>query len=385
MEFSKRSQTIMPSVTLAITSKAKKLKSEGQDVINFAGGEPDFDTPQHIKYAAIRAIEEGFTKYTPAGGAPFLIKAIIDKFKDDNALEYNEKQIVVSCGAKHSIFNAIEVLCEEGDEVIMPSPYWVSYPEMIKFAQAQPIVIKTLEKNNFRLKAETLEKYITDKTKLIILNSPSNPTGTIYTEKELREIAEVIVKYNILCISDEIYEKIIYDNNKHISIASFNKDIYNLTVTVNGMSKAYSMTGWRIGYLGAPEEIAFKINNLQSHSTSNPVSISQKAALQALTSDQSFVKEMVREFDRRRRIIVKGLNNVKGFSCRMPEGSFYCFCNTKDTGLNSMDLANKLLDELKIAVIPGIAFGQDNFIRCSFACSMEQIEEGLRRLRELFG
>ncbi len=385
MKFSKRAQAIKASLTLAITSKAKKLKASGESVINFAAGEPYFDTPEHIKEAAIEAIRQGFTKYTPAAGAPFLKKAIIEKFKKDNNLEYSDNQIVISCGAKHSLFNVIEVLCDEGDEVIIPAPYWVSYPEMVKFAGGQPVIIKTLEKNKFKFTTDTLEKYITAKTKVLILNSPSNPAGTVYTKDELRKIAKVAVKHNIYVISDEIYEKIIYNNNKHISIASFDKEIYKLTVTINGVSKAYSMTGWRIGYLGASEEVAAKVNNLQSHSTSNPSSISQKAAWAALTSDERSVREMVREFDIRRKKMVSGLNRINGFSCDMPQGSFYCFCNIKETGLNSMDMANKLLDEPKIAVIPGIAFGQENYIRVSYSCGYEEIDEGLRRLKELFG
>lgn len=385
MEFSKRAQSIKASLTLAITSKAKKLKAEGQDIINFAGGEPDFDTPQHIKAAAIEAINEGFTKYTPSAGAGFLIKAISEKFKKDNNLDYSEKQIVVSCGAKHSLFNVIQVLCDEGDEVIIPSPYWVSYPEMVNFAQGRPVVVKTEERDNFKLTKDALKKHITDKSKLLILNSPSNPTGCVYTKEELEAIAELVIKHKIYVISDEIYEKIIYDGNKHVSIASLGKDMYDLTITVNGVSKAYSMTGWRIGYLGASEEIAAYVKNLQSHSTSNPASISQKAAYAALTQEDKFILKMVSEFDKRRKRIVEGLNTIKGFSCDIPRGSFYCFCNIKDTGLTSMAMAEKLLDEVGVAVVPGVAFGDDLYIRISYACSLAQIEEGLRRLKELFG
>jgi aspartate aminotransferase len=385
MEFSKRAQALKASPTLAITSKAKKLKAEGEDVVNFAGGEPDFDTPQHIKEAAIEALKAGYTKYTPSAGASFLIEAIINKFREDNKLEYNENQIVVSCGAKHSLFNVIQVLCQEHDEVIIPAPYWVSYPEMVKFAESTPVIIKTVQVNDFKLKAETLEKYITNKTKAFILNSPSNPTGTVYQKEELEEIAKVLVNNRIYCISDEIYEKIIYDDAQHVSIASLGEEIYNLTVTINGVSKAYSMTGWRIGYLAASEEIASRVESLQSHSTSNPTSISQKAAQAALTKSQESVSEMVSEFNERRKRIVEGLNSIKGFSCLEPKGSFYCFCNIKDTGLGSMDLANKLLDEAKVAVVPGIAFGDDNYIRVSFACGQDEIKKGLMKIRKLFG
>lgn len=385
MSYSKRSQAIKASPTLAITSKAKKLKAEGKDIVNFAAGEPFFDTPDVIKEAAISAINEGYTKYTPSSGAPFLVEAICEKFKKDNNLDYSPQQIVVSCGAKHSLFNAIEILCDEGDEVIIPAPYWVSYPEMINFAQAQPVTLKTVEQNDFKFKAATLEKYITDKTKMLILNSPSNPTGTVYSRDELEEIAELAVERGIYVVSDEIYEKIVYDGTEHVSIGSLNKKIFNLTVTVNGVSKAYSMTGWRIGYLGAAEEIARRIKNLQSHSTSNPASISQKAAYAALTMDQSTVADMVKEFDVRRKMIVEGLNKVKGFSCSLPKGSFYCFANARDTKMNSMELAEFLLNELGIAVIPGIAFGQEYYLRVSYSCSLEEIEEGLRRLKEHFG
>ena len=385
MEFSKRAQEIKASPTLTITSKAKRLKAEGEDVVNFAAGEPDFDTPEHIKEAAIEAVKEGFTKYTPSAGAPFLIDAIINKFRQDNNLKYNKEQIVVSCGAKHSLFNAIQVLCDKEDEVIIPSPYWVSYPEMVRFAEGVPVVIKTVQANNFKLRADILEKYITNRTKLLILNTPSNPTGAVYKKEELEEIAEVAVAHKIYVISDEIYEKIIYDDNEHISIASLGKDIYNLTVTVNGVSKAYSMTGWRIGYLAANEEVAIRIKNLQSHSTSNPTSISQKAAYCALTSAQDTVNQMVNEFDRRRKEIVRGLNSIKGFSTNKPQAAFYCFCNIKDTGLSSVELADKLLDEARVAVIPGIAFGDDNFIRVSFACSLDEIEEGIKRIKKMFG
>jgi len=384
VEFSKRAQSIMPSPTLAITSKAKKMKEAGEDVVNFAAGEPFFDTPDQVKQAAIEAIQQGFTKYTPTAGASFLKKVICQKFKNDNYLHYDEDQIVVSCGAKHSLFNIMQVLCDVGDEVIFSAPYWVSYPEMVKFAGGQPVVIKTLEKNDFKFKAETLEKYITDKTKILILNSPSNPTGAIYTQEELEEIAEVVIKNDLYVISDEIYEKIIYNGKKHVSIASLGKDIYKRTITVNGVSKAYSMTGWRIGYLGAVEAIATKISNLQSHSTSNPASISQKAAYAALICDESIIKNMVSEFDIRRKLIVKGLDSIKGFSCNLPDGSFYCFCNIKETGMNSMDLTNKLLNEQKIAVIPGIVFGQEYYLRISFSCDIEQIEKGIARLREAF-
>ncbi len=375
-----RLKKVNPSSTLAITSKAKKLKSEGKDIITFAAGEPDFDTPEPIKDEAIKAIREGFTKYTPTTGILELKKLISDKFKKDNLLDYQPNQIVVSCGAKHSIFNALLVLINKGDEVLIPLPYWVSYPEMVHLCDGKPRFIKTTAANNFKVTPEELERHISAKTKVFILNSPSNPTGCVYREEELRKIAEICVNKNIFVISDEIYEKIIFDNQKHISIASFNKDIYNLTVTVNGMSKSYSMTGWRIGYLGAPVDIAEAISRLQDHSTSNPASISQKAAVAALNMPDEFCSKMRDEFQSRRNYIASRLDKMKNISYCLPGGAFYVFCDISKTGLGSMDVANRLLDEVSLAVIPGEGFGKDDYIRLSFAASTKQIEEGMNRL-----
>ncbi|MBP7217171.1 MAG: pyridoxal phosphate-dependent aminotransferase [Candidatus Omnitrophica bacterium] len=306
-----RLKLINPSSTLAITSKAKKLKSEGKDVVSFAAGEPDFDTPDFIKQAAIEAINAGFTKYTPTTGTPELKKLICEKFKKDNALEYAPSQIVVSCGAKHSIFNILLALVNQGDEVLIPSPYWVSYPEMVNVCLGVPRFINTSADNNFKITAQALTQAITPRTKVLILNSPSNPTGCVYSHEELQAIADICVKHAILVISDEIYEKIIFDGLKHVSIASLNKKIYDLTVTVNGLSKSFSMTGWRIGYLGGPQDIVNAISNLQDHSTSNPTSISQQAGVAALSASDEFALKIKATFQERRDVLIKRLKQIK--------------------------------------------------------------------------
>ncbi len=377
-----RLKKINPSTTLAITSKAKKLKSEGKDVVNFAAGEPDFDTPDFIKSAAVAAINAGFTKYTPSTGTIELKKLICEKFKRDNCLEYDPKQIVVSCGAKHSIFNCLMVLVNRQDEVLIPSPYWVSYPEMVNLCEGIPRFIPTLPSNNFKITEADLEKHITVKTKLLILNSPSNPAGCVYNLEELENIAKVCTAKNIFVISDEIYEKIIYDNLKHISIASLNKDIYGLTVTVNGLSKSCSMTGWRIGYLGGPSDITGAISRLQDHSTSNPTSISQKAAEAALSAGDEFCVHICREFEKRRNYIIDRLKRIKKIDFVRPQGAFYIFCNILPTKMDSLTFANRLLDESQVAIIPGGGFGRNDYIRISFATSMEQIEKGINRIEE---
>ncbi len=377
-----RLKKINPSSTLAITSKAKKLKSQGRDIVNFAAGEPDFDTPDFIKDQAIEAIKGGFTKYTPTTGTPELKKLICEKFKQDNALDYNPDQIVVSCGAKHSIFNALFVLINPGDEVIIPLPYWVSYPEMVNLCEGIPRFVRTSPENDFKITLKDLEKQVSPKTKLIILNSPSNPTGCVYNQDELKEIAKICVEKNIFVISDEIYEKIIYDNLRHISIAGLNKDIYDLTITVNGVSKSYSMTGWRIGYLAAPPDIVEAISKLQDHSTSNPSSISQKAAVAALSATGDFCKKNCQEFQRRRDYCIARLKNIKKIDYILPHGAFYIFCNISRTGLDSLTFANRLLDEASVSLIPGNGFGRDDYARISFATSTEQLEKGLNRIEE---
>jgi aspartate aminotransferase len=379
---SERIKKIHPSPTLSITTKAKKLKGEGKDVVSFAAGEPDFDTPDPIKDAACDAIRSGFTKYTPTTGIPELKQAICSKFKRDNNLVYEPKQIVVSCGAKHSIFNAVFALLDPQDEVIIPSPFWVSYPEMVNLAEGTPRLVKTEAANDFKLTPEDLLTHITAKTRILILNSPSNPTGCVYTREELAKIAEICVSKKIFCISDEIYEKIIFDKREHVSIASFGKDIYDLTITVNGLCKSHSMTGWRIGYLGAPEDITGAISNLQDHTTSNPASIAQKAAVAALNMPGTFSQNMCTEFQQRRDYIVSRLAKMKGISAVKPGGAFYIFCDISKTKLDSMAFSAKFIDEMLVAVIPGIAFGDDRYIRMSFATGLPQIEKGMDRLEQ---
>lgn len=380
IRLTERIKRVNPSATLAITAKAKRLKAEGKDIVSFAAGEPDFDTPDFIKSAAIEAINSGFTKYTPTTGIPELKKAISEKFKKDNSLEYSAEQIVVSCGAKHSIFNALMVLIDKGDEVLIPSPYWVSYPEMAHICEGSPRFIKTSAQNNFKISAKDLEKHITSKTKVLLLNSPSNPTGCVYSKEELDEIAKICVKEKIFVVSDEIYEKLIYDAEKHISIASLNKDIYALTITVNGLSKSFSMTGWRIGYLGAAKDICEAISRLQDHSTSNPVSISQKAAVAALSAGDDFFTKTCAEFQSRRDYCISRLKNMRKISCVIPEGAFYIFCDISKTGLNSSVFAERLLEEASLSIIPGAGFGADKYIRISFAAGMDQLQKGMDRL-----
>ena len=378
---SKRAAGIAPSVTLAITAKAKQMKADGIDVVGFGAGEPDFDTPDHIKDAAIKAIREGFTKYTPSGGIPELRKAVCEKFRRENNIDYKPNEVLISCGGKHTLYNLMEVLLDHGQEAILPAPYWVTYEEQIKMAGAKPVIIDT-SKTGLKLTADSVEKALTPKTKLLILNSPSNPTGMIVDEKELRKIAELAVKHKFYVISDEVYEFLIYDGKKHLSIASLNEEIRKLTITVNAVSKTYSMTGWRIGYCGGPAEIIKAMDNLQSHSTSNPCSISQKAALAALTSPNDFLKEWKKAFDERRKYMVDRLNKIKCVKCIMPEGAFYAFPDVSRTGLKSMEFTERLLDEAKVAVVPGKDFGADNNVRLSYACSMENIKKGLDRIEE---
>ncbi len=377
-----RLNKINPSSTLSITSKAKKLRSEGKDVVSLAAGEPDFDTPDFVKAAAIEAINAGFTKYTPTTGTLELKKAICEKFKKDNSLNYDVNQIAVSCGAKHSIFNVLFAMISRGDDVLIPSPYWVSYPEMVNLCEGKPRLIKTLAKNNFKLTAEDLEKHASPKTKALILNSPSNPSGCVYSLDELKAIAEICVARKIFVISDEIYEKIIYDNLKHVSIASLNQQIYDLTITVNGLSKSFSMTGWRVGYLGAPVDIVEAVSRVQDHTTSNPNSIAQKAALAALSAPGDFLKGWTDEFKTRRDYIIERLTPIKKISFVKPEGAFYIFCDIAKTKMDAQVFAGRLLDEALVAVIPGGAFGLNSYIRISFATSMEQITKGLDRIQE---
>jgi len=382
MRLARRVSGIEESVTLDITSRAKKMAKEGIDVVNFAAGEPDFDTPSHIKAAAIKAINDGFTKYTPSSGMPELREAISRKFKNDNSLEYPASRIVVSNGAKHSLYNIFQALCEAGDEVIIPAPYWLSYPAMVSLNEGRCVFVKTGRENGFRMTEKELASAITKKTKALVLNSPSNPTGSVYGIDELKFIAKLAVKHGFFVISDEIYEKLVYGGTRHVSIASLDKEIYDLTITVNGVSKSYSMTGWRIGYAAGQSEVMKAIANLQSHAASNPASISQKAALAALTESQADVGRMRLEFEKRRDLMVARINGMKKISCTRPDGAFYVFCDISKLKAGSVAAANRLLDEAKVATIPGEPFGAPEFIRLSFATSTEAIKKGMDRIEK---
>lgn len=380
MKFARRVSQLKPSVTLAITSKAKAMKKHGIDVIGFGAGEPDFDTPAGIKEAGIGAIKKGFTKYTPASGTAELKNAVCEKLKRDNSLVYKPEDVAISCGAKHALYNIFQVLCDKGDEVVIVSPYWVSYPEMVALSGATSSFVKAKEKDGFEIDPKDIAKSITKRTKAIIINSPSNPTGSVLGEAALSEIAKIVVSKNIFIISDEIYEKLIYGDAKHASIGSLSDEIKKLTLTVNGVSKTYSMTGWRVGYVAGPLDIIKKISALQSHSTSNPASISQIAALEALQGPQDDILKMKKEFAERRDYMAKRINSIKYLSCVKPKGAFYIFCNTKETKLGSTELCEKLLEEAHVACVPGIAFGSDKHIRLSFATNMENIKNGLDRI-----
>lgn len=387
----RRAGAIKPSPTLAMAAKAKAMKAQGIDVVDFGVGEPDFDTPENVKQAGIKAIQSGFTKYTPAGGTDELKDAVVDKLKKDNGLTYERSQVLISCGAKHSLYNIAEAIFDPGDEVIIPSPYWVSYPDQVILNDAVPVIVETTEQEGFRISAAKLEKAITGKTKAIVLNSPSNPTGLAYDRKTLEEIAAVAVKHRIYVISDEIYEKIVYDGFTHISIASLGPEIKELTIVVNGVSKSHAMTGWRIGYAAGPRDVITAMANIQSQSTSNPASISQKAALEALRGPQDFLPVMNAEFDKRRKYMVERLNKMKGVSCMLPVGAFYAFPNVSKlygrsaggkTVKNSADLAVYLLEAAKVALVSGDSFGADAYIRLSYATSMELIKKGMDRIEE---
>ena len=389
MQISKRVQSIKPSLTLEIDAKAKALKQQGVDIINFGVGEPDFDTPINIKEAAISAINSGFTKYCPVAGTPELKNAIINKLKRDNNLTYSSEEIIVSCGAKHSIYNIFQSIIDDGDEVIIPAPFWISYTDMIILAGGKPVIIKTNDKTDFKVTSDEIEKTLTSKTKAIIVNSPSNPTGTTYTPDELRAIAKICVKNKVIIISDDIYEKLTYGNFKFTSIVEVCPEAKELTILVNGVSKAYSMTGWRIGYAVGPKNIISAMAKLQSQSTSNASSISIKASVEALNGTQYYVEYMRQEFEKRRNYIVERLNKIKGIACRKPEGAFYVFPNIKsllgktfkEKLINTdVEFADYLLDMAKIAVVPGSVFGLEGYIRLSYATSIENIERGIDRL-----
>lgn len=391
MKLSNKAMQISPSLTLAITAKAKKMKADGIDVIGFGAGEPDFNTPKNIQDAAIKAIQEGLTRYTAASGIAELKDAIVNKFKVDNNLIYKSSQIVISTGAKQCLANALQAILNPGDEVLVGAPYWVSYPELIQLADGKAVFVDTKEENAFKLTVEALEKATTNKTKAVILNSPNNPTGTVYTKEELVKLAEFAKEKDLLIISDEIYEKLLYGVEGHISIASISEDAYNRTIVINGVSKAYAMTGWRIGYAATSEEITKLMSNIQSHTTSNPCSISQYASVEALNGDQSEVENMKKQFKARRDFMVDRINSINNLSCVKPEGAFYVMVNISKilgkefngkTIKNSLTFSDLLLEKEKVAVVPGIAFGVDNFIRLSYATSMDNIKNGLDRIEK---
>src|SRR5258705_2222791 len=372
-KISKRAASLTPSLTLAIDSKAKQMKAEGQDVVGFGAGEPDFDTPQHIKDAAAKALAAGFTKYTPAAGIPELRQAIADKHKRENGLAYKPSQIIVSCGGKHSCYNVIVATCEEGDEVIIPAPYWLSYPEMVKLASATPVIVESNDKTEFKITPDALRRAITPRTRLFVLNSPSNPTGSVYSPAEMKALAYICVEKGVLIMSDEIYEHLLYDGATHKSVASFSQAHYEHTIVVHGFAKAWSMTGWRLGFLAAPEPIAKAIDAIQSHSTSNPTSFAQKGAVAALTGPQDHLKGWLAEYARRRSYAHERLSNIPGISRVNAKGAFYLFPNISRFGLKSTEFCARLLDEQKVAAVPGIAFGADDYLRISYATSIATI------------
>jgi aspartate aminotransferase len=390
---SRRALNSAPSPTLAITAKANQMKADGIDVVAFGAGEPDFDTPDHIKQAAVDALAKGFTKYTPSAGIPALKKAIIDKLERDNGLTYGPANVIVSCGGKHSLYNIFQALCESGDEVIIPAPYWVSYPEQVKLADATPVIIPTTDASGFAPTVDQLRSAITPKTKIVVLNSPSNPTGAMWPRETIEALAALAVENDFYVISDEIYEKIVYDGNKPVSIASLGPEIKKRTITVNGVSKTYSMTGWRIGYAAGEAEIVAAMGRIQDSVTSNPTSIAQYAAVAAITGPQEFLNGWVAEFDRRRQVIVKGLNAIPGITCVNPDGAFYVFPNisalfgkTPVSGAKrietSDDFADYLLASASVAVVPGSGFGAGEYVRLSYATSMATIEKGLTRIAD---
>ena len=389
MKLGPLTNVLRPSPTLAVTMKAKALQKEGRDIIGFGAGEPDFDTPDNIKAAAIRAIQEGFTKYTPVGGIDELKDAVITKLRRDNGLEYKRSQIVVSTGAKHTLFNMAQVLFGQGDEVIIPAPYWVSYPDIVQLADATPVIVDAAEAEGFKLTPAKLKKAITARTKALILNSPSNPTGAAYTLDELKALAEVLAGTEIIVISDDIYEKIVYDGFRFANMANVSGEMKERTIVVNGLSKSHAMTGWRMGYAAGPDNVIAAMTEIQSQSTSNPTSIVQKASIEALLGDQSFIPKMVAEFKRRRDTIVAALNAVPGITCATPAGAFYVFPRVaalygkKHGGkaiTNSNEFSEFLLEEANVAVVAGGAFGNDECIRLSYATSMELIVEGTKRI-----
>ena len=387
-----RAASIRPSPTLAVTAKAAELRAAGRDIIALSAGEPDFDTPGHIKDAAIKAIHDGKTKYTAAGGLPELKQAVIDKFQRENALTYKPEQVLVSCGAKHSIYNLMQALLNPGEEVIIPAPYWVSYPDMAKLAGAEPVVIKTVLENRFKITRKQLHGAITDKSRLFMINSPSNPTGVSYSETELAEIAGLLTEHpEIIILTDDIYEHILWGQSEFKNIVNVCPELYDRTVVVNGVSKAYSMTGWRIGYLGGPLPLVKAAQKIQSQSTSNPSSISQYAAIAALNGDQSYIEESMAIFKQRHNFVHAGLNSIDGVECTASDGTFYSFPNMQGVidkldGINNdIELGEYLLEQAEVALVPGSAFGAKGYMRLSYATSMENLEMALERLKAALG
>ncbi|MCA1054607.1 pyridoxal phosphate-dependent aminotransferase [Rossellomorea aquimaris] len=382
-----RVSALTPSTTLAITAKAKEMKAQGIDVIGLGAGEPDFNTPQHIIQAAYDSLVEGHTKYTPAGGTAQLKDAVIQKFKQDQNLDYKPSEIIVTSGAKHALYTLFQVLLNEGDEVIIPTPYWVSYPEQVKLAGGNPVIVEGKQQNSYKITPEQLSGSITEKTKAVIINSPSNPTGMIYSPEELKAIGQVCLENNVLIVSDEIYEKLVYDGNSHTSIAELSGELKEQTIIINGVSKSHSMTGWRIGYAAGNEKIIKAMTNLASHSTSNPTTTSQYGAVAAYMGDQNPVEEMRKSFEERLNIVFDKLNDIPGFDCIKPQGAFYLFPNVKEaaemTGFDSVDsFVKALLEEAKVAVIPGSGFGSDDNIRLSYATSLDSMEQAIQRMHE---
>ena len=382
MEISERAAQLTPSLTLSIDSKAKAMKAEGLDVCGFGAGEPDFDTPEHIKRAAIEALEAGFTKYTPNAGIPELRQAIADKLAADNGLNYRAGQIVVSNGAKHACYNAILATCQPGDEVVIPAPYWVSYPDMVRLVGAEPVIVPTSERNAWKMRPEDFENAMTPRTKMLIMNSPGNPTGSVYTREELEAIVNVAAEEDIYVLSDEIYEKLVYEDAKHVSIASLSKEAYDLTITVNGFSKSYAMTGWRLGYLAAPDAVVRAVDSIQSHTSSNPSSFSQYGALAALKGDQQPLSDMREEFEMRRNYMFDRLSKISNITAVKPQGAFYILVNISQLGLTSQNFADRLLSKANVAVVPGAAFGDDRTVRFSYATSLDVIKKGLDRFQD---
>ena len=382
MKLTQRVSQVPLSITLEITAKAKKMREEGIDVCSFTAGEPDFDTPDHIKEAAKLALDQGKTRYGPAAGEMPLRQAIAKKLQQHNGLDYTAQNVIVTNGGKHSLFNLMLALIETGDEVIIPAPYWLSYPEMVKLAEGTPVIVSTTAANDYKITPDQLRQAITPRTKLFVLNSPSNPTGSVYTPDEIRALAEVVVEKDILVVSDEIYERLLYDGIEHLSIGAVNEETFKRTIISNGFAKSYSMTGWRVGYLAGPLELIKATSIIQGHSTSNVCTFAQYGAIAALESSQECVEIMLKAFTERRKVIVEGIRAIPKISCSNPMGAFYVFVDISQTGMTSLQFSDAILEQQEVAVIPGIAFGADDCIRLSYATSMETIKKGLDRLEK---